>query len=144
VEYRYMPDRLYIEKGKKPVLRDYARIPSRPNIGLMQSTDPREAHAYLKKLAAFERRNADLLHAGNFRDVEGFSCPNSALVAKSFANSQEIAVLVWNPGQEEQAVAVSVPGAALRKVDSPEGKVDAVAPLEPGTIRLFRYSRKAD
>jgi hypothetical protein len=144
VEYRYMPDRLYIEKGRKPVPRDYARIPSRPDIGLMQRTDQRAAKAYLKKLTAFERRNTDLLREGTFRDVEGFSCPNPHLIAKGFSQGHEFGILVWNPGEEEQAIVASVPGAALRRADSPEGKVDAVEPLAPGAIRLLRYSRKAD
>ncbi|MBT7300632.1 MAG: hypothetical protein HN849_14020 [Victivallales bacterium] len=143
VEYRYLPDRLYVEKGVKPVLRDYARIPSRPNVSLMQQTDPRQAHAHLKRLTAFERRNADLLRDGTFRDVEGFSCPNPALIAKGFSSGQELGVLVWNPTENDEAVVATVPGATLRRSDSPEGKVDAVAPLAAGAIRLLRYSRKA-
>lgn len=142
VEYRYLPDRLYVEKGVVPALRDYARIPSRPDVKLMQRTDPRAAHAYLKRLNAFVRRNADLLREGQFVDVEGFSCPNPALVAKGFSKGHEFGVLVWNPGEQDEAVAASVPGAALRRVDAPEGKVDAVAPLAPNGIRLLRYSRK--
>jgi hypothetical protein len=142
VEYRYLPDRLYVDQGMVPALRDYSRVINRPDVKLMQQTDPRAAHAYLKRLAAFGRRNADLLREGMFVDVEGFSCPNPALIAKGFSNGQEFGVLVWNPGEQEQAVVASVPGASLRRVDSPEGKVDAVAPLVPGAIRLLRYSRK--
>jgi len=142
VEYRYLPDRLYVEQGKVPVLRDYVRSPSRPDVALMQRTDPRAAHAYLRHLATFVQRNADLLREGAFVDNEGFACTNPNLRAKAYLTEHELGVLLWNPGEQEEAVGVNVPGCRLRRVDSPEGKVDPVAPLGPNSVRLLRYSRK--
>lgn len=140
VEYRYWPDRLYIDRGIVPAVADYVRIGSPPNIGMMRALDPRAASAYLRQVIGFERRHADLFRDGRFCDTLGFVNGNPAVVAKSYRRAGHLGVLLWNPTEQPQAVQVTVAGARFAGADAPEaGDADPLAPLPPQSLRLLRY-----
>ncbi|MBN2451115.1 MAG: hypothetical protein JXR77_12045 [Lentisphaeria bacterium] len=142
VEYRYWPDRLYIEKGTVPEFSDYERIGAPPDIALMRRLDPREAAAYLRQVVDFEGRNADILRDGMFRDTLGFETDNPAVRSKAFARGDLLGILLWNPTPEPQAVTVTVTGGTLLEADAPEtGTVHAAEPVPPQSLRLLRYRR---
>ena len=142
VEYRYWPDRLYIERGIVPHVCDYERIGSPPDIGLMRALDPRAASAYLREIIEFEQRNADLFRDGVFRDTLGFATDNPAVEAKAFVNRDTTGIVLWNPTDEPQAVNVTVESAEFAKADAPGAEaVDADAPIPPASVRLVRYGK---
>jgi hypothetical protein len=142
VEYRYWPDRLYIEKGIVPQVADYQRIPAPPNIGIMRSLEPRAAAAYLRKVIEFEQRNADLFRDGTFRDTLGFALDNADVRAKAFVNGSSVGVVVWNPTDTPQPVCVTVDDAECTGADSPEGPCPNLdSPIPARSVRLLRYTR---
>ncbi len=142
VEYRYWPDRLYIEQGVAPEVADYARIGSPPNIGLMRSLDPREASAYLRQVIEFEQRNTDLLRHGVFRDTLGFKVDNPDIGAKAFVNGDTIGIVVCNPTDQPQQVTVAIEDAEFETADAPgEGTTDPGTPIPPASIRLLRFTK---
>lgn len=143
VEYRYWPDRLYIEKGIAPEISDYERIGSPPSIPLMRSLNPRAASAYLRRLIEFERRHADLLWYGRFRDTVGFEIDNPAVKAKAFVNDTATGILLWNPTDKPQPVTVKVESAEFIAADAPEEEApDSQYPIPPWSIRLLKYGKK--
>lgn len=140
VEYRYGPDREYIDRGVAPEHTDYLRIAAPPNIGLMRSLEPRAAAAYLRQVIAFELRHADLLRDGRFRDTLGFRYDNPAVVAKAYVNGGVTGIMLWNPTDQPQAVVVTVAGASLVAADTPEGAPDdAAGDVPPHSVRLLRF-----
>ncbi len=140
VEYRYWPDRLYIEHGAVPAAGDYERVGSPPDVATMRRLAPRESAAYLRAVAEFEQRHADLLRDGRFRDVLGFAIDNPAVQAKAYAATTDLGVLVWNPTATPQPVRVTVENAQFAAADAPgEEQVDPSTPLPPESMRLLRY-----
>ena len=140
VEYRYWPDRLYIEKGIIPEFRDYERIGSPPNIALMRSLDPRNASAYLKSVIEFGQRNADLLRDGTFRDILGFEIDNPEVKAKAYVNGDLMGIVLLNPTDEPQPVTVTVPGMKCVENDAPQEPGSSTeGPIPPQSVRLARY-----
>ena len=143
VEYRYWPDRRYIESGIVPEMADYQRIGSPPNLGLMRSLEPRAASAYLREVIAFEQRHLDLLRDGRFRDTLGFTSDNQAVLAKGYVNGATTGVMLWNPMDEPQLVAVTVADATLRSADAPgEQVVDPASAVAPHSVRLLRFGEE--
>jgi hypothetical protein len=145
VEYRYWPDRLYIERGVVPEHADYQRIGAPPSIPLMRTLEPREASAYLRQLIEFELRHVDLLRDGRFRDTLGFSIANGAVMAKAFVNGSTVGILLWNPTDEPQCVTTDVPDAVFEAADAPHPAVaDPATPIPPHTVRILRYQRSGE
>lgn len=143
VEYRYWPDRLYIERGIVPEVADYERIAAPPNIGLMRSIDPRRASAYLREVIEFEQRNADVFRDGVFRDVLGFEIDNPAVRAKAFVRDNTVGIVLWNPTDDPQVANVVVRSAQLTAIDAPGAQaVDVNTPLPPASVRLMRFARR--
>ena len=144
VEYRYWPDRLYIENGTVPDVADYERIGSPPDIALMRALDPRAASGYLRDVIEFEQRNADLFRDGVFRDTLGFDIDNPVVRAKAFVNGNTVGIVLWNPTDEAQAVRVTVEAAELEAADAPGATaVHTDTPIPTASVRLLRYSKVA-
>jgi hypothetical protein len=143
IEARYAPDRRYLCEGHVPEAADYAEVINKPDIALMKATPPAAATRYLKQVIEFQRAHADLFWRGRFTDDEGFTFTGRDLVAKSFAAGNRLGVLVWNPGDQPATFALNVPGATLLAASEPErGKVEALGPLPPQSIRLLEWQRK--
>ena len=123
IELRYRPDRAYVLEGKVPIKPDYGTVNYFPDLKAMASVAPDAASRDLKAVCDFRRAHAKYLLHGRFVDDEGFTCADSALVAKRFiADDGTSAVCVWNISDESVAVKVEglgEPTAAFAPVGTP-------------------------
>jgi len=144
VEYRYEPDRSYVERRQPPEFLDYARVCGFPSahIETMQRTDAGRCFSYLRSVIAFERRHADLLRGGAFRDTLGFDLDNPALVAKAYVRHETLGIVVWNPTDQPQPVRIAVERARFEEWDEPGAEAasgNADRPIPPRSLRLMIY-----
>ena len=142
VEYRYEPDRLYLDRGIVPCAADYEPVCSPPDVQLMRQLDPASAADSLRRTAAFARRHADLLRRGIFRDTLGFETDNPAVAAKAYVRGRRTAILLWNATRIAQRVNVRLPGAQLRRSDAPgDEETDPDSAIPPGRLRLLLFEK---
>ena len=142
IESRYIPDRDYLLDGRIPAVEDYGLVLSKPDISRVRTLPPRETAEYLKKAAAFQKRNAALLMTGTFTDTEGFEFSGLGVVAKGFKAGGLLGVLLWNTTDKPAAFTLSVPKASLTSASEPEkDNVDAFSELAPQSVRLLKWQR---
>ncbi len=142
IESRYLPDRDYLLEGRIPEIADYGTVLSKPDIGLVRTLPAKETASYLKQVAAFQKRHAELLMSGTFTDTEGFAFSGDGVVAKGCRSAKAFGVILWNTTERTAAFTLSVAGGDLESAEEPEkGKVDAFAPLAPQTLRLLVWRR---
>lgn len=142
IESRYIPDRDYLLDGRIPEVEDYGVVLSKPDIGLVRTLPREETARYMKAVAAFQKRHAELLMTGRFTDTEGFVFEGKGIVAKGYSSAKTFGVILWNATERTAAFTLSVPGGVLVGAEEPEsGKVDAFAPLAPQTLRLVAWKR---
>jgi len=143
IESRYIPDRDYLLDGRIPEVGDYGVVLSKPDISLVRTLPPKETAEYLKKAAAFQKKNAALLMTGTFVDTEGFAFSGPGLVAKGFGAGDLLGVLLWNTQDKPAAFTLSVPRASLTSASEPEkDNVEAFSELAPQSVRLLVWKRK--
>ena len=144
IESRYTADVTYLKQEKMPKAKDYADCNSPPQVPLVLATPPGPAAAYCRALTAFERRHAKYLWQGSFIDNEGIEFAGKNSGANGFlAADGSLGVLVWNYGEEPEAVKVAVPGFRLEAVFEPEkaDAVDAKTPVPPESVRLYIWKK---
>ena len=143
IELRYAPDRDWVLDGKVPTKEGYGTVRSLPDVGWMQTNEPKAAAAYLKAANLFQRQYAKYLLTGRFLDEEGFTlkAPAGVLAKRYLARDGLSAVLVWN--MTDRSVPVSIGGLGVPSVTSEPGAgtVAADAPLAADTLRLYGYER---
>ena len=141
IELRYAPDRDWVLDGKVPAKEGYGTVRSLPDIGWMQTNDPKVAAAYLKDVNLFQRQHAKYLLQGSFRDEEGFAlqAPAGVLAKRYVAKDGTSAVLVWNTADRAAAVSVRGLGRASEVAEPGAGTVAADAPLAGDTLRLYCF-----
>jgi len=103
------------------------------------SSTPPEFRAYVKKLIALLKSRADPFWTGGFIDSDGFVCTNPALFAKAYRSNNRYGVAVWNPTQEEQALAITTADGKALSWMGVEGPVHNVLPAQDvalGTLDL--------
>ena len=141
IELRYAPDRDWVLDGKVPTKEGYGTVRSLPDVGWMQTNEPKAAAAYLKAANLFQRQYAKYLLTGCFLDEEGFTlkAPAGVLAKRYLAQDGLSAVLVWN--MTDRSVPVSIGGLGVPSVTSEPGAgtVAADAPLAADTLRLYGY-----
>lgn len=142
IESRYAPDVRYLKEGVIPTRADYADVLNPPDVAMMNGTHPEESARYLSLLVAFQKRHAALLLSGRFNDSCSIEFDGKGLIAKAYEAGDRTGVLVWNPGGEPGAFALSVPGARLVEAVAPEsGHVEPFDPLPAQAIRLLVWQR---
>lgn len=70
--------------------------------------------AYLAKVNAIRHRFPDLLLKGRYTASDGFSCSNTALVARSYTAGDRMAVVITNTGAKKQRARIFAPGYVLK------------------------------
>jgi hypothetical protein len=142
IESRYIPDRDYLLDGRIPAIEDYGAVLSKPDITLIRDLPPKETAEYLKRVAVFQKKHAELLMTGTFTDSEGFSFRGQGVVAKGYQAGDAFGVLLWNTADKPAAFTLSVPKAKLASAAEPErGEVGAFSALPPQTVRLLVWKK---
>ena len=142
IESRYIPDRDYLLEGRIPSVEDYGTVLSKPDISLVRTLPPIETAAYLKKAAAFQKKNAELLMTGTFTDTEGFAFSGPGIVAKGFQSGNAFGVLLWNTMDKSAAFTISVPKASSASASEPgNDNIEAFSELAPQSVRLLVWKR---
>ena len=131
--------------GTLPVPEDYADCNSPPNVRAVCSTPLEPAAKYMREVIAMRDRFADFFKRGRFIDTEGFCFEGKDSVARGFlAKDGRLGVVVWNYGDEPQAVSVSAEGRELLGVFAP-GETEPVKETEPvpaESVRFYLWSAK--
>ena len=89
--------------------------------GLIDETPVYQAH--LAKINAIRHDFPELLLEGRYTAMDGFTCSNAALTARSYSAGDRMAVVVTNTGAKTQKGRISVPGYKLTDSRSIGGKV---------------------
>ncbi len=137
IESRYIPDRDYLLDGRIPAVEDYGMVLSKPDINQVRTLPPKETSAYLKSVATFQKKNADLLMTGTFTDTEGFLFSGQGIVAKGFRSGTAFGVILWNTLDKPASFTLSVPKGGTASASEPgKDQVEAFSELAPQTVRL--------
>ena len=97
--------------------------------GLIDETPVYQVH--LAKINALRHAWPDLLLEGRYTAMDGFTCSNAALTARSYTAGDRIAVVVTNTGDKRQKGTVRVPGYRFA-----EGRNLDFEPLSSGKVDL--------
>ena len=89
--------------------------------GLIDETPVYQAH--LAKINAIRHDFPELLLEGRYTAMDGFTCSNAALTARSYSAGGRMAIVITNTGAERQKGRISVPGYKLTDSRSIGGKV---------------------
>jgi len=142
IESRYIPDRDYLLDGRIPAMEDYGTVLSKPAINLVQTLPPKETADYLRLVAEFQKKHAELLMTGTFTDTEGFSFRGPGLVAKGYKAGGLFGVLLWNTTDKPASFSLSVPGGSAATAFEPgKGQVEAFGEMAPQTVRLVVWEK---
>ena len=82
--------------------------------GLIDETPVYQKH--LAMINEWRHKYPELLLEGRYTAMDGFSCSNPALTARSYTAGNKIAVVVTNTGKKKQKGSISVPGAGKQSV----------------------------
>lgn len=142
IESRYLPDRDYLLDGRIPEIGDYGTVLSKPAIDLVRTLPPKETADYLRQVAEFQKKHAELLMTGTFTDTEGFSFSGPGLVAKGYKAGALFGVLLWNTADRPAPFSLSVPDGRVASASEPgKGPVEAFSELAPQTVRLVVWRK---
>ena len=74
--------------------------------------------AYLAQVNAIRHEFPELLLEGRYTAIDGFTCSNPAVTARSYTANGSIAVVVMNTGESRQSASIDAPGYTLSAVRS--------------------------
>jgi hypothetical protein len=98
---------------------------------------------YLRRLNAISEEYGDVLLRGTFVDTQGFTIDNPSLVAKAYRAEEQLAVVLWNPGQENRRFEVHADGYRLTKMVTPAGKRERPPrALGPNELVVLIFTRR--
>ncbi|MBO4465159.1 MAG: DUF4855 domain-containing protein [Bacteroidales bacterium] len=90
--------------------------------GLIDETPVYQAH--LAKINAIRHDFPELLLEGRYTAMDGFTCSNAALTARSYTAGGRMAIVITNTGAKRQKGRITVPGYKLTDSRSIGGKVN--------------------
>lgn len=143
VEYRYNPDRLFVEKQCRPSFKDYQNVVENEGIRMMQYVDKKESEKHLRQLTTFANNHAEWLDLASYREREFIETVDSNLHAACFLSGSRLGVMLWNPTDIPISPKLSLkPAADFLEAFSSEEESPSDSTLNPHTYRLYCYQIK--
>lgn len=100
--------------------------------GLIDETPVYQAH--LAKINALRHTWPELLLEGRYTAIDGFTCSNPSLTARSYTSGNRMAIVVSNTGEKIQKGKITVPGYRFVEGKNLEGKK-----LSSPSVNLGQY-----
>ncbi len=143
VETRYTADVEYLLNGITPNVDSYSTVNSPPDIGKMKSMTMEESSKYVHSLIDFENTHGKFLKHGKFISDEGIIIEGKDVIARGYANGDELGVVVWNQNEtEERSFKISVPGYNFKSSHEPtESHVKRNSKMKPNSVRIMIFKK---
>jgi hypothetical protein len=141
LESRYPPDADCLRAGRRPTDADYAMTPTPPDVVMMRDEPIEEYQRYVCELNRIREEHPVLIR-GRYRDTEGFEIRNPRLTAAGYVLGDEMAVVVWNETDSDQAYRLKVDG--YEKVDEIRpggGGADRGPALSAGDLAVLFFRK---
>lgn len=140
IEARWPADLRYLENDEAPADDAYADCTYYPpDLKLMQRVSSEDCRRYLRALCTFATEHADLLRHGCFLGDEGVEGVESLSATARTAGAIG-GILVVNHGEAVISLHPRFRGQSPEAAFEPgKGAVPTDAPLEPNSVRLYRY-----